>query len=656
MNEYLLRCCLLILGLWGSASVFSQNYNDEKKKLNKFLKEYKTNPKSERLNYELGRLYYVMDDWERAFLYFNRIDSLDSYEYVMSNYYKGYIYSWNRKESPYYFEWSGQKDTTKNDRSAMRCFEYFLKNYDRDDDKRKNVLYHLVRYKIGQYEENTPLFLAEEKKITEHYKFKNFDTLNVAIENLGDSINSDKDDFAPTLTPDEKELFFTSNRSGKEKFYYSEAEGKEWKKGTLEEGITNSADHESANFVTPDGQRIYFSAHVDYTSGCELYYTEKSGLRWKDSEWMGYPLNTNALDNHPTLTSDERTLIFSSERRGLERKDLYISHKGKYDYWSEPENLGEVINTEYGKEVSPYLWVDNKTLYFSSSGYIGFGGYDIYKTELQTDGSWSMPKNLGYPINTEYDEKFFVLSASGKHGYVASNRPGTLGGMDIFRIDFDKPANARITTLSGIITDEKTKHPLEAQIVLVDNESQKEIARFSSNSATGKYLVILQAGKNYGISVRKEGYLFHSENFDIPKEAEFTETGKNIELKRIIPGEKIILRNIFFDFAKSTLRPESFTELDLVVKIMKENPDIKVRINGHTDNVGSDESNIKLSQGRAQSVVDYLTKRGINKDRIVAKGFGETQPVMDNGTDEGRQLNRRIEFEIIGWTGEKQSY
>ena len=206
---------------------------------------------------------------------------------------------------------------------------------------------------------------------------------------------------------------------------------------------------------------------------------------------------------------------------------------------------------------------------------------------------------------------------------------------------------AQITILKGVITDEKTGLPLEAQIELVDNEKNEVIANFNSNSTTGKYLVSLPSGKNYGIAVKAESYLFHSENFTIPASAAYQEITKDIALKKFDVGTKIVLNNIFFDFDKATLRTESTNELERLTKLLNDMPTLKIEISGHTDNKGSATYNQTLSESRSKSVVDYLIAHTISADRLTFKGYGLSQPIASNDTDEGRQMNRRTEFKII---------
>jgi outer membrane protein OmpA-like peptidoglycan-associated protein len=304
------------------------------------------------------------------------------------------------------------------------------------------------------------------------------------------------------------------------------------------------------------------------------------------------------------------------------------------------------------------------------------GGYDIFKSTFE-NGKWGEPVNLGYPINGPDDDVFFVISGSGNHGYFASSKQGGYGDKDIYKITFLGPEKApvvmnednllasvaapvsefkaekivssgpKMTILKGVISDAKTHQLLEAAVELIDNSLNEVIATFKSNSTTGKYLVSLPSGKNYGIAVKKDGYLFHSENFDLKASEEFQEVEKNISLKQIEVGQSIVLKNIFFDFDKATIRSESANELDRLIKLLTENPTLKIELGSHTDSKGSDDYNQKLSQSRSQSVVTYLIGKGIAADRLVAKGYGETVPVATNDTEAGRQENRRTEFKIL---------
>ncbi len=333
------------------------------------------------------------------------------------------------------------------------------------------------------------------------------------------------------------------------------------------------------------------------------------------------------------------------------------------------------VNSKFN-EGPIYLHIDDERMFICSNGQNTMGGYDIFVSEKR-QGQWTKPINLGYPINTPYDDFFFATTANGKFAYIASNRAGGEGGLDIYKVTFwgeeKKPSmisedyllasivspikdntveeavtvnRKSFTVFKGKTIDALTKEAVEAKIEITDNETGKMIETFTTNSATGKFIITLASGKNYGIAVKAEGYLFHSENFDLPKGSADNLVNKTVELKTI--GSKIELRNIFFDVGKSTLRPESNAELDRLVKLMNDVPSLQIEIGGHTDNTGSAGLNKRLSQSRADAVVTYLTSKGIKASRMTAQGYGDSMPIAGNGSADGRQKNRRTEFEIKG--------
>jgi outer membrane protein OmpA-like peptidoglycan-associated protein len=309
------------------------------------------------------------------------------------------------------------------------------------------------------------------------------------------------------------------------------------------------------------------------------------------------------------------------------------------------------------------------------------GGFDIFRMDMDSSGKWASPQNIGYPVNTPDDDISFVISANGRHGYYAAVKKEGYGNRDIYRLTFlgkekrplalpnehmlvgfndsfstfsaklpevpkAKPTGG-LTQLKGLITDDRSGNPLDAIITITDHSSGQEVASFKSNAESGKYLVSLSSGKNYGITVKRERYLFHSENFNIPVSEDNIEVVKNIGLKRIEVGNKVVLNNVFYDFNKAIIRSESFSELNLLAKLMDENPDIRIELSSHTDNKGGEKYNLDLSQRRSQAVLDYLVSKGIQKPRLEAKGYGFSQPISSNETEEGRQLNRRTEFKIL---------
>ncbi|MPM67743.1 hypothetical protein SDC9_114667 [bioreactor metagenome] len=414
--------------------------------------------------------------------------------------------------------------------------------------------------------------------------------------------------------------------------------------------------------------------YKDVNNG-DIYECKLKGDKWDKPVALPKTINSKFHESSVSLSPDGRTMYFISDKEGsVGGRDIWVSTLDKKGKWGKAINLKD-LNTIYDEE-SIFMHPDGKTLYFSSQGHKTMGGFDIFKSTFE-NGKWGEPVNLGYPINTPEDDLFFTIAASGMHAYMMSDtRKNGFGDRDLYMVTFilEKPVltnsednliawrtepvsetviestlavnTASLTLLKGRVLDEATKQPVEASIILTDLTKNEELATFTSNSATGKYLVSLPSGKNYGIAVKADGYLFHSENFDIPNAAAYQEIEKDIYLKKVEVGKEIVLKNIFFDFNKSTLRPESKNELENLVQLMKENPTLKIEISGHTDNVGSAAYNKTLSQARAKAVVDYLIAAGISSDRMTSVGYGFDKPIASNDTDEGRQLNRRTEFKI----------
>ncbi|NQY10179.1 MAG: OmpA family protein [Flavobacteriales bacterium] len=395
---------------------------------------------------------------------------------------------------------------------------------------------------------------------------------------------------------------------------------------------------------------------------------------------MGKNINTEFHETSACYSFDSKILYFVSDKieDSYGMHDIYMSFWDEdKEKWGPARNLGPNINTEYDEDCV-YMHPDGRTLYFSSKGHNTMGGYDIFKLTYKNK-QWGVPENIGYPINSAHDDNFFVIGGSGKTGYYASIKKDGFGVMDIYVITFLGPEKepilngednllaslaspvkekviakkikirtSNLTILKGVISDKATGEPLEATIEIIDNAKNERVATFRSNGTSGKYLVSLPAGRNYGISVNKEDYLFHSENVNIPNnDVGFKEIIKDIDLKRFTVGQKIVLRNIFFPFDKYDLTPDSNAELQKLVKLLNDMPSLRIRIGGHTDSKGSDTYNQKLSENRARTVVQYLISNSIKKDRLEYAGYGEVQPMSTNDTEEGRHDNRRIEFEII---------
>lgn len=507
----------------------------------------------------------------------------------------------------------------------------------------------------------------------------------VFIDNMGAEINSTFDEYGPVITADESVLMFTSKRPltdnqrperGEyfENVYISNRKDKAWTKSENMGKPLNTDYHNAVKALSNDGQKLIIYRG---DNGGDLFLSKISGDSWSRPSRLPKEICTNYHEASASFSYDGKTLYFVSDKPGgLGGHDIYQSKVDDRGRWSEPVNLSSVVNTPY-EEISVFAHPDGKSLYFSSNGHDNIGGYDIFKSTFEND-AWTKPVNVGYPINTTEDDVFFVISASGRRAYYSSAKEGGVGGQDVYvitflgaekifvmngednllankinpiREKFIAPAveieETSLTLLKGIIVDEKTRNPILATIELYDNEKNELLASFQSNSATGRYLVSLPSGKNYGIAVKADKYLFHSENFILPDSAKYQEIEKEIALKKMEVGQRIVLRNIFFDFNKSSLRDESTTELENLLSLLQENVKMKIEISGHTDNVGSAQYNKKLSESRAQSVVDYLKTKGISADRLTFAGYGFDDPIAPNDTEEGRQLNRRTEFKVL---------
>jgi outer membrane protein OmpA-like peptidoglycan-associated protein len=474
--------------------------------------------------------------------------------------------------------------------------------------------------------------------------------VNVKITNAGPLINTEFQEYLPYITADMSRLYFTSRRPGSigkkdvdgaffEDIYVSNNKGGAWDAPKNAGSPLNSTGHDACVGISENGQTMFVYKGIN---GGDIYTSELRGEKWTTPVAM--PLNTEFFETTACLSPDERTLFFVRKILTGSR-DIYICNRTIGGAWSKPKKL-DVINTEFDED-APFIHPDGKTLYFSSKGHRSMGGYDIFKS-TKTAAGWSVPENLGYPINTAGEDVYFVLSADGKIGFYSSDKDEGYGDQDIYSIRMPvSEKEPELALIKGTIKDASSGKAIEADITITDNETKETVAKFASNSTTGEYLVSLPSGRNYGVIIEKENHLFYSENVFLQSAEGYKEIRKDIRLVSAVAGAKVILKNIFFESGKFDLRPESALELQRLVKLMRENPGIKIEISGHTDNVGEPAANQTLSENRAKQVLDYLVSNGINKNRISAKGYGTTTPLAPNDTEENRKLNRRTEFKIL---------
>lgn len=604
--------------------------------------------------------------------------------------------------------------------------------------------------------------------------------VDIKIENMGPTFNTIYPDYCPVINADESTLIFTSRRPGGitddktpdgqyfEDIYisYKFSDGN-WSKPKLISRYINSDESDAAIGLSADGTQLFI---FNNENGGDIYYSNYDGNSWSIGLPVGSDINTKHWETHACVSADNQHLYFVSDRPGgYGGRDIYKCVKLPNGSWSLATNLGPTINTEFDED-APFIHPDGVTLFYSSNGPKSMGGFDIFyavKTEeagkKRTNMKWSKPINLGYPINTTGDDIYYVLSTDGRRAYFSSEREGSIGEKDLFKMTLTSSVVDPVTLLVGYLTfDGSTaKIPRGVMITATDDETGEVVQDIKPNIKTGKYLMVLnsgphgktytikyeaddylpstetikiepgsayqelkrevrlnlmnfetkksgyisvsgivknsegkslsdvkvvikdnttgqivktyetlndsglyyaslESGKNYNMSFEANGYLFHSENIDIPKQADFSEIKRNVKLEKVTTGSTIVLNNVFFDTGLATLTKESKTELEKVYDILIQSPAIRIEISGHTDNSGSEDVNLRLSQARAQSVVNYLVNnersyyiapyyyKGIDKKRLVPLGYGSTKPIADNGSTEGMQKNRRVELKIIG--------
>jgi outer membrane protein OmpA-like peptidoglycan-associated protein len=410
----------------------------------------------------------------------------------------------------------------------------------------------------------------------------------------------------------------------------------------------NTELHDAAVGVSVDGHSLILFR--GFVGDGDLFLSDNDGFNWSTPIAFPQGINSKFHESSACFAPDGRTLFFVSDREGGKGgRDIYKATLSEGSVkWSEAINLGNTINTIYDEE-GVFMHPDGKTLYFSSKGHNTIGGYDIFKSVLLDNKTWSEPINLGIPLNTPGDEIFYQLSADGSTGYLSSYRKDGFGDKDIYRVKFSnsKDTPTDLVLLKGVVTDAETGNPLKAQIEVVDLDSNFIMGRFNNDYKTGEYLISLPNGKNYGTVIYSNGYLFESFNFDLTDTLGYSEVRRDVKLKQVKAGSEITLNNIFFKIGSVALAETSINELNRLKKLMETYPNLKVELAGHCDNIGSEAYNMVLSQKRADTVKDFFVKQNFNPDRFVAKGYGFSRPKATNETPEGRALNRRIEMLIL---------
>ena len=596
-------------------------------------------------------------------------------------------------------------ETTNKDQAT----EYFLKVYQLDPDYRFDMLYLIGQgYQLSlDFEQALEYYQLYKTKLQNDSEYVGPDRIPMemvdrriyecgngitfttypegySIVNIGNNINSEWHDFAPVVNEDETMLIFTTRRKEGnlnqdvhtdnfpfEDIFIATKNDSSWMNATNIGEVINTPFHDSNIALSADGKQLYLYKDIeDGTS--DIYVSElKSDSAWSTPKSVGPNINSEFSEKSLSISTDGQIVFFSSDRPGGEGElDLYYSLKDAQGKWGPAVNLGSEINTDYDED-SPFIDYDGKTLYFSSRGGEGMGGYDIFKAEYDsTSGSWTNLVNLGYPINTPDDDIYFVGTKSGKRGYYASVRDNGMGYTDIYlvsvpyvdintkerlgpknyiRRSVEDESGLKAVNLAINVNDYDDDSPLDASVQL-RRVSDNVIFNVAS-TAPGKYTaqVTHPEQAEYLLSIEKDGYVFRNITITLPASNDEPQLiTRTFELNKIRTGLSSILRNIYFDFDKYSLKQESYTELNKLEGMLLQNPNMRIEIAGHTDYIGSAEYNNQLSVKRAASVVDFLINKGIAATRLETKGYGKTRPIASNDDEEdGRELNRRVEFKIL---------
>jgi outer membrane protein OmpA-like peptidoglycan-associated protein/tetratricopeptide (TPR) repeat protein len=565
----------------------------------------------------LGGVYGELKDYANSVANYEKAISMDS---IYTKYYLVY-YSQN-------LAGLGRFD------SALNAVNKFLTIEKLSDKSRNNATHLKNNYEFAiQY-------AATHKDA--NYEF--------APVNLGDNINSATSEYYPSFTIDDSILVFTRRGEGiEEDFVESKLTPNGYSKAEIIKGDINNQPSKGGINISQDGEWLLFAGNFagQGFGNFDLYMSYNTPNGWSEPVNLGANINTEFWESSPSLSPDKNALYFSSDRPGgYGGKDLYVSYRvnGK---WLPAENMGPEINTA-GDELAPFIHADNQTLYYTSNGLPGYGGTDIYMIKKTSDKTWSKPENLGYPINTTENEGSLFVAADGVTAYYASDRADTKGYLDLYKFTL-KPDVRPIKTLyvKGYVTDAKTQKGLPCTVELTSDSSQKVLSDVQTDE-TGFYFITLPVGKNYTFTVNRKGYLFYSDVFNLADKQSDSTYEKNISLQPVELNATVRMKNIQYATNSFQLEPVSLIELNKLIQLMNDNPSLKIQINGYTDNVGNDADNLKLSENRAKAVVDFLITKGIDAKRMTWKGFGETQSITDNSTEQGRALNRRTEFKITG--------
>jgi outer membrane protein OmpA-like peptidoglycan-associated protein len=483
-------------------------------------------------------------------------------------------------------------------------------------------------------------------------KYSNIDYTFNPI-NLGDSINTKSAEYYPSLSVSDSLLVFSRRTGGaREDFFKSIMTENNFLLAQEIEGSLNDHPYKGALSVSTDGEFIVYAANYGNDKGFgnfDLYIAYKTKNGWSEPENLGPNVNTGYWETAPSLSPDNRTLYFTSDRQGgFGGRDLYYCTKQPNGKFGKAINMGAVVNSN-GDDLYPFICADNQTLFFASNGHEGYGGTDLFLIRKDLLGNWGKPLNLGYPLNTISDEGSICINSLGNTAYFASDRFDTKGSLDIYSFELRKDLRPLKTLfVKGQVVDAITNKGIACAVELYSNDNAQSIMKVTADEQ-GRYYIALPFGKDYTFIVNRKDYLFYSDVYTLSQEKADSTYTKNIALQPIAINKSLTFKNVVFKNNSFELLPSSLTELDKLVELLQQNSSLKILIKGHTDNVGKPADNLLLSTNRAKAVVEYLVSKNIDISKLQFKGFGDTKPVASNNTEDGRAKNRRTEFEVLSY-------
>nr|WP_294993596.1 OmpA family protein [uncultured Sediminibacterium sp.] len=469
--------------------------------------------------------------------------------------------------------------------------------------------------------------------------------------NLGDSVNGPRSEYYPSVTVTDSLLVFT-RRTGdqREDFMQSTMTNKNFGKAELINGDINIEPLKGAITVSQDGEWLLFAGNLSGPGlgGYDIYLSQNTPQGWSEPQNLGPNINTEFWESSPALSPDKRILYFSSNRPGgYGGRDLYMSVRDVNGRWGKATNMGPAVNSA-GDELAPFIHADNQTLFYTSDGLPGYGNSDLFMLRKNEKGEWGNPENLGYPINTIENEGSLAVSADGLTAYYASDRSDSRGNLDLYSFQLRPNIRPNRTLyVKGKVTDSKTKQGIPSTVELTENNSNLVLMKVQTDEM-GDYLITLPTGKDYTFTVNRKGYLFYSEVYALSRKEADSTYQKDIQLSPVQLNASFIFNNILFAVNSYELPATGLAELMQLVQVLQDNPTLKVEISGHTDNTGNAKDNMLLSTNRAKAIVDYLITQKIDASRLTYKGYGDTQPIADNNTEAGRAKNRRTSFTVTG--------